>query len=572
MKSRQQESLDSRPVAFYLALLSILAFLPALGNGFVYDDEGYILRNPNIGELTPGNLWTILTEPYFGNFHPLHHLLIALQRALFGLNPLGWHALSLLLHGLNTALLYRVLLRLGIGGAVSVAGTALFAVHPLQAESVAWISEQKNLLSLLFVLLSLGAYLRARATGSLLPWIGSLLAFFLALAAKVSAVALPPVLMAIEIFSPRVPGAARGGALARTLPFLLLAGLWANFGITAHGEEGFIHPWPGGSPGATLLTIAPVLVTYAGNLLWPLDLAAAYDLQPASAMPPGELAACWALVLAAGLGLVHLARRDRRRRVALGLVWISAFLLPVINLIPIGTLLNDRYLYAPLCAVGPLLAGGLLAALRPAGTLLKVPSPVATRIGVVSAGLLLLFLSAGAWERARVWKDEGTLWTDAAARSERSALARFNLGTWWLEQGRADLAEAHLRAALEADPTMTRPYHNLGVIYYGRGKFSLAAKFFEGGLRLAPDNYDLWMGLGAARAGAGDRDPAAAAFREALRLRPRAGAPLLAQGLLLAEGGEETAAATALRAFLASGEGDAGQRRLAGERIRNLER
>jgi Tfp pilus assembly protein PilF len=190
----------------------------------------------------------------------------------------------------------------------------------------------------------------------------------------------------------------------------------------------------------------------------------------------------------------------------------------------------------------------------------------------VSAGLLVLFLSAGAWERARVWKDEGTLWRDAAARSERSALARFNLGTWWLERGRADLAEGHLRAALEADPTMTRPYHNLGVIYYGQGKFPLAATFFEGGLRLSPENYDLWMGLGAARAGAGERDPAAAAFREAARLRPQAGAPLLAQGLLLAEGGEAAAARKALRTFLASGEGDAGQRHLARERIRNLER
>jgi tetratricopeptide (TPR) repeat protein len=543
-------------------LLAGLAFLPSLRNGFVYDDERYVLLNPLLGSWSWENLRAILTQSYFGNFHPLHHLAIALQHAAFGVEPMGWHAVSLALHALNAALLVRLLLRLGISAAVAWAGAALFAVHPVQAESVAWVSEQKNLLSLLFTLLSLDLYLTARGGGRLL---GSVLAFAAALASKVSAIGLIPVLLFIERFPPATLGPARGRSLLRLLPFVVLGGLWANLGILAHGEAGFIHAYPGGSLGVAVLSIGPVLVAYAKNLLWPSGLAAAYDLPPATEMPAALVAGAW-LAIGAALLVAARAGRGRERSVGLGVLWSAAFLLPVLNLVPIGTLMNDRYLYASLCAVGPLAAAALLTALRA-----RARGRAARTFAAGAVGVLLLALAAGAFVRAGVWRNEERLWVDAVSKSPRSAVARYNLGTLRLEQGRDDLAEPHLRAALEADPSLPQPYQNLGFIHFREGKYLLAVREYRAAVRLGAGSARLWMNLALAESAAGHLEEALAALRHASRLRPRSGGVDLALGLLLEARGDAKEAVRAFEAFLAAGDGEPWQRRIAEEHIRALE-
>jgi Tfp pilus assembly protein PilF len=568
MASPPSQARHAWPRAFLLGLLAGLAFLPALWNGFVYDDERYILLNPLIETWSWENLRAILTQPYFGNFHPLHHLAIALQRAAFGLHPMGWHAVSLVLHALNTAFLLRLLLRLDIPAAVAWTGAALFGVHPVQAESVAWVSEQKNLLSLFFTLASLDLYFAARRAGGAAPLLGSVLAFGAALASKVSAIGLVPVLLFIERFPPASLGPSRGRPLLRVLPFLVLGGVWANLSIFAHGEEGFIHPYPGGSVGAALLSIGPVLVAYAKNLLWPLGLAVAYDLPPATEMPAALVAGAWMAIGAAFL-LAARAGLGRERSFGLGVIWSAAFLLPVFNLVPIGTLMNDRYLYASLCAAGPLAAAGLL-------TLLRVAvRPVGPRKGQVltagGVGVILLALATGSLVRAGVWRDDERLWVDAVKKSPQSALAQYNLGTLRLEQGRDDLAEPHLRASLEADPSRARAYQNLGVIHYRQGKLLLAATEFDAATHLAPNSYDLWLSLASARARAGEDEGAMVALKRAMRLRPEAGSPYLGIGLLLERRGDREGAVRALMKFLRSKDARDSQRRIAKEHLRDLQ-
>jgi tetratricopeptide (TPR) repeat protein len=555
------------PSALLLGVLAGLAFVPSLQNGFVYDDERYILLNPLIGAWSWDNLGALLTQPYFGNFHPLHHLAIALERAAFGVEPMGWHAVSLALHALNTALVLRLLLRLGVPAAVAWVGAALFGLHPVQAESVAWVSEQKNLLSLLFTLLSLDLYLRARGGGRRAPLLGSLFAFGAALASKVSAIGLLPVLMFLETFPPAGLGPSRGRPLLRLLPFAALGGAAANLGILAHGEAGFIHPYPGGTLGSALLSIGPVLLAYAKNLLWPLGLSAAYDLPPATEMHAMAVAGGWLLIGAALLAVARAGRRDGR--VSLGAIWAVAFLLPVLNLVPIGTLMNDRYVYASLCALGPLAAAGLLGGL---GVLARPLGPRAARaLAAGGVAVVLLALAGGSFLRAGVWRDEERLWVDAVRKSPRSALARYNLGTLRLEQGRDEAAEPHLRAALEADPTLPRPYQNLGVIHFRQGRFRLAVREYRAALYLGAESPDLWMNLALAQSAAGELEAAIASLRHASKRWPRAGGTDLALGLLLEERGEVEQALRAFTAFLASGGGEGWQRRLAEEHIRALE-
>jgi tetratricopeptide (TPR) repeat protein len=552
-----------------IAALAAAAFLPALANGFVYDDEQYILGNALIARLSGENLRAILAHPYFGNYHPLHLLLILAQRLIFGLNPLGWHAVSLALHAANAALLLRLLGRLGVAAPVAAAGAALFAVHPVQAESVAWVAEQKSLLSLLFTLLAFGAYLDARSSGRAASLARAALAFAAALASKVAAIGLVPALIAYEILHREGPEGAGGkGAAVRLLPFVLLGGLWCNLGILAHGEVGFIHAYPGGSLASAVLSIAPVLVAYAWNLIWPMGLSASYGLPPATELAPLAVLGAWLLTGAAALLLARAAARDRSRHLALGLAWIAGFLLPVLNLVPIGTLMNDRYLYAPLCAIGPMAAAGLAAGARRAAR--AAGRDAMGPFGPALFRAFLLALALAALSRAGVWRDAERLWTDAAAKSPRSAHARYNLGTFRLERGELDRAARDLRAAVEIDPAKPRPWQNLGVIHYRQGRYRLAAVEFAAATKLAPRSFDSWLGLAAAQAHAGRVAEARAALARADRLRPGSAAVHLALGTLLERAGDRAGAGKAFGQVLRARDRTEGQVRAAEERLRTL--
>ena len=568
MPSPEASARPSRRILWAIGVLAAASFLPALWNGFVYDDDGYVLRNSLIASPSLDDLRAILTRPYFGNFHPLHVLLLALQRMVFGLRPAPWHAVSLTLHAANAILLVRLLPRFGIPPTIAVSGAAIFAVHPIQVESVAWVSEQKNLLSLLFTLLALEGYLTARASGRWWPLLGASAAYLAALASKVQSVGLLPVLFAIEYLRPSVLPAPRGRPLVRLLPFVALGGLWINLAILAHGRAGFIKPYPGGSLIATVLSAGPVLVAYAGNLLWPLHLSAEYDLLPAGELPRIHLAATWVILGCAALGLRRACLRDQGGRITLGLVWVAGFLLPVMNLVPIGPLMNDRYLYAPLCALGPLLAAGACEIVRRAIPRGKLRAPDGPVVAVMGAAIAALALASAV--RSEVWRDEFRLWRDAAAKSPRSHLARYNLGTIWLERGRADLAEVELRAAMEADPTRPAPYKNLGVLHYRQKRFRLASALFRAGIRLAPANYDLWLSLAVAEAAAGRQVQALAAIRRAASLDPQAARPHYVEGMLLERTGDAEGASAAFRKFISLQRGETKDRRAAEEHIRNL--
>ena len=548
--------------------LAAVVFLPSLWNGFVYDDEQYVLANTLITSWSWRHLRAIITEPYFGNFHPLHLLTYAIERSLFGLRPVGWHAVSVALHAANIVLLCRLLLYFGISRAIALIGAAIFAVHPVQVESVAWVSEQKNLLSLLFTFLSLKCYLRNRETGSLLPLLGATIAFIAALASKVSAVGLVPFLIVLEYAPPPALPSPRGGVIVRFLPFLIAAGIWMNLAILAHGEAGFIHSYPGGSLSAAIITIGPVLMAYARNLLWPNHLSAAYDLPSAAEFNPVWLAGSWLLVGLGALVVVRIARHDEGRYTSLGLAWTAGFLAPVLNLVPIGTLMNDRYLYAVLCVIGPAIAWALCAVFKGTAGALQPRATFWIQSAVVTTMLAGLAVTAAL--RTPVWRDTKSLWVDAAAKCPRSALARYNLGTLWIELGRDDLAEPELRAALEADPSRPRPYQNLGAIYYRQGKYRLAETEFLAAAQLVPQSFSLWMRIAAAQAHAG-RDPEAiASLKRASRLRPADGRPYFGLAILMERRGDEEQAVLAFRKFLASPDGNGVQRRTAEKRLHLL--
>jgi tetratricopeptide (TPR) repeat protein len=264
----------------------------------------------------------------------------------------------------------------------------------------------------------------------------------------------------------------------------------------------------------------------------------------------------WGAVGIASWALVTTALRERERRIALGLVWIAAFLAPVLNLVPIGTLMNDRYLYAPLCAIAPMLAAGVAAAARVAGRRARFP------LGGPDLGAILA--PGGRFERAiGVWRGA----VDGRCREEFRSAPR--AATWDDSlAGPSGSAGEPRRAIL--DPASPRPYVNLGAIHFRQGRYRLAAAELEAAAKLAPKDFGIRMSLASAQARAGRDREAIASLRWAERLRPGSGGPWLGIGLLLEQGGDAPGARRAFEEALAARDLDPAKAALAEAHLRDL--
>jgi len=439
-----------------VAAAAALPFLPALRFGFVnFEDLWVIADNPPLRALGFANLRWMATSLDFGTYQPLGWLAYALELRLGAGSPAPFHAVNLLVHALCAASLFallRELLRLGAGGddgprdLCAAAAALLWAVHPLQAEPVAWAAEQPDLLAALLGLWALLAYLAAsagpeRRRRPLLA--ASWLLFAASLLSRWRFVPLPLLLLVLDIYplrrlpaSParwREPGARR--VLLEKLPFLALAAafLAANLASKlriAPRASAFEHP-----------EILSGLVFYLWKAVWPFPLTVSYALDaslPALLRPAPAAALLCALSAGAWLG--------RRRRPALLAAWLAylALTAPVLGGTRPGAplVVHDRYAYAALMPLAALLAGALLR-FRPG------PSRTAA---LAAAAALALALGAAARAQAWVWRDSISLWTHALAAGPAPFYARPSLALALLNEGRVDEAIAALREQLALFP------------------------------------------------------------------------------------------------------------------------
>lgn len=535
-----------------IALVSMLAFLPALGGDFLdWDDRENFLHNPHYRGLGPAQLHWMLTTGLMGHWMPLTWLSLGLDWTVWGMNPLGYHLTTLVLHGLAAALFYLTARRLLTAarprdaertrtlGAVLAA--LLFALHPLRVESVAWITERRDVLAGVFFLATLLAYLsRWRPDGTEAPrarlrYLAALALFVAALGSKSMTVTLPAVLLILDVYPLRRLGPGVGSWLRgparqvwlEKVPFFALAAGAAAVTLVLNRAIGNLTPIDRVGLMDRLAISAYSLIFYLWKTVLPLGLSPMYELPYPLETWRWPFVAAGVAVVVITVGVFVAARR----RPALAAAWTAyvVMALPVAGLFQNGfQIAADRYTYLP-CLPWALLAGWGIAILsRRAGRLAWAgPAAAAAALG------LLAILS---WHLTHVWRDTETVWRRALAVGP-SSVAHSNLGLVLARAGDSRGAIPHYEEAIRLRPTYAEAWSNLGLAQAQQGDLGGATSSLQEAVRLKPEYSAGWSNLGMIRARRGQTGEAIGAYREALRLQPanadahgNLGATLDAQG------------------------------------------
>jgi len=465
-------------VSLFLIAITVAVFGQVLGHAFVrYDDDVYVTLNQAVqsGLNRATITWAFVTR-YNANWHPLTWISLMADRTFLGAEPWGFHLTNLLLHIANVLLLFLILRR--ITGSVWRSGfvAALFAIHPLHVESVAWVAERKDVLSGLFWMLTVGAYVFYAERPTTLRWAAVGAFFVLGLMAKPMLVTLPFVLLLLDYWPLRrvKPSGAksedRGYSFAElvTEKFPLFAIAFVSCVITFKAQQA------GGSLSPSEVFPLPVriwnaMVSYAVYLqmtILPRGLAVFYP-------HPEKSIAVWQIIVS-GLVLLSitvLALKWRRSKpyLLVGWLWYLVTLLPVIGLVQVGVQARaDRYMYIPLIGLSVAVAWLVPELLRPVS-----PSP---RLLVASAGAVTLALAACAWVQTGYWRDSVTLFTRATQVTRNNALAYANLGLSLTDEERYEEAIAAYRESLRINMPSPKVHYNLAVALSCSGDYAEAWK------------------------------------------------------------------------------------------------
>jgi len=533
-----------RQVLFAAAILAIalLAYIPAMQGGFLWDDytflkDNWLIKAPDGLQ----RLWfTTQAEDYF----PLTSSMLWLEWRIWGDHAAGYHVMNVLLHAAAAVLVWRVLRRLAVPGAW-LAGV-LFAVHPVAVASAAWITERKNTLPMALYLLSLLAYLRYDERGARRAYCLSILWFLLALLAKTSVVMLPAVLLMCAWW--RRGKIARRDVL-RSLPFFGLAlalGL-ATVWFQQHNVIRHQIVRPEGWASRVAAT-GWILGFYLFKALVPVGLCAAYPRWDVSAASP--VAYLPLALIAIGFAVLWARRKSWGRGPLFAMGYFVITLLPVLGIVNMSfmkfSFVADHFQYAALIGVIAFAAGVLARAASAAG----LPG----RAGTFAAAGCVVVLAVLTWDRARLYADEQQLWRDNIAKQEGSWLAWNNLGDVCFRAEKRDEAMDCFKRSIALNPKYAVAWHNLGRVnalsgkpdeaildyskaidlmpdfssaYNGRGnvlfhagKYDLALKDYEKAIALTPHYADAYNNLGNLRVGQGRFADAIRDFDEAVRLNP----------------------------------------------------
>src|SRR6185369_2398188 len=537
-----------RIAGLLVALVVLLAFLPAMRNGFVnYDDDVYVTQNPAVQRgITFDSLHWAFAGFDANNGHPLTWISHMADVGMFRLNPAGHNFVSVFFHAINSALLFILLFRLTNRPWPSLMVAALFGLHPLHVESVAWISERKDVLSTFFALLTLLCYSSfaqkaegrrqapdvgnrssaSRPRSSISWYLASVFFFVCALLSKPMVVTLPFVMLLLDYW-PLNRGSKRGvrtsaELLREKLPFFILSAIFCVVTFLAQRAHAMANvPVPLRLENACVAYVAYLMKTF-----WPFRLAVYYPL-------PATISFSTVVVSGAVLFLVSAItwmRRASEPYLLTGWLWFLGTLVPVIGLVQVGgQAMADRYTYFPL--IGIFLAVCWWAA----GLTGRFPALKTAAIAlatVVLGGCLFLTV-----KQLDYWLDSEALFHRALAVGMDDPLVRLNLGSALEERGDISGAVEQYRRALELDPSRHEIYNNLGKLLAAQGRFEDALPYCRDAVRLAPKSPVAHFGLGVVLNRLGQPDAALAEFLEAVSLEPDYVPPHFRAGQILLGGG-----------------------------------
>jgi hypothetical protein len=398
-----------------LFAITFLLYASTIRNGFIFswDDYDYVVNNRFIQGFSFDNISAVFSRFFVGNYAPIHLLSYMLDYQLWGMNPAGYHFVNILLHALNGILLYWIFLKMEFSKLPALFGASLFVLHPVQVESVAWVAERKNLLSMLFFLLSLLTYIdyRQTSTGRVRYYVLSMVFLVCALLSKSAAVIFPAIIICYDYSYCRETRTLR---LTDKIPFLLLALTASILTIMSQdtGSGGGMRGYPGGTPLTTVWTMIPVFLSYLKDLVYPFDLSPYYIVPIRKYIDGSVIISTITLACLAWLGVISVKRWPRL------LFFYSIYilsLLPVMQIIPILTLKNDRYLYFPMIGVAGAFAL-LISELSKGGVRMRC-------IVVAAAVMVSIFFGSAAYYQSKIWKNSITLWQFALHQNPENMLA-----------------------------------------------------------------------------------------------------------------------------------------------------
>ena len=508
--------LSSRGRAFIfavvLAAVTIFVYRPAWHGGFLWDDDAYIINN----ELLTAphgwqRIWFSLDSP--SQYFPLTYSTFRIEHTLWGLNTTGYHWVNLLLHVGNALLVWAVLARLGVPG--SWLAAAIFALHPVQVESVAWITERKNVLMGFFFLLTLLAWIAFVNERTRRQWIFYCLAlifYMLALSAKATACTLPAALFLI-LWLQKKPITMR--RVIQVVPFVVLGigmGLVAVWWERYHqGTNRAVFTFL--SPVDRILVASRAVWFYLSKIFWPSNLTFIYprwNISPADLLDYIPLLACIAACVA-----IYFLRRYVGRSVEVATAFFVATLSPVLGFIMLFTFrytfAADHYQY--LACIGPI-------ALASAGIVTLSDRFTHYRAVIVSAALLVVAgFGTLTWRQAATYSDIETLWRTTLARNPECWMAHTNIGIVFLQQGKIDDAIAHYRLALQMQADSWDAEYNLGTALVAKGQVDEAILHCERAVGMRPTDPDAQVSLGDALLRKGRIDDAIDHYQKAMMAR-----------------------------------------------------
>ncbi len=521
-----------------LVVATLALYNPVNRHPFVnYDDDRYVTENPHVHNgLNWDTIAWAFTAKEQGNWHPITWLSHSLDYQLFHQNPTGHHFASLLIHAANAVLLFLLLIYATARFGPSLFVAALFALHPMNVESVAWVAERKNVLSTFFFFAALAAYCWYVRKPDWRRYLAFAALFALGLMSKPMVITLPFVLLLLDYWPVnRIQGGPVGALpitqaplsklLVEKLPLLALSATSAVITMQAQRAGGAMRSIAQFSLSVRLQNAVVAYATYLWKMIWPSHLAPVYP-------HPGDSLAVWqvatsALVLLAVTGVV--LRFGSRRYLMTGWLWFLGTLVPVIGLVQVGDQgMADRYAYIPLIGIFVMIAW--------TAADLTDSYQIGLRARMIPAACVLLVLSFATNRQLGYWSSNYDLWTHALAVTDRNFVAQNNLGGALLLLGKPDEAYTHFQAAAEINPNDPMSHSNMGAYLQQRGKLSEAMEQYERTISLTSDAGLLsatYANLGAACRQLGEDDKARDSYDHALRLNPNQSNAYLGLGQLL---------------------------------------
>jgi tetratricopeptide (TPR) repeat protein len=519
-----------------LAALVAIVFAQLTGHAFITLDDGlYVTRNPIVqGGLTWANAGWALTAgaPYW---HPVTWLSHMLDVELFGINAGGHHAVSVLLHIANTVLLFLLLNRLTGSAGRSAVVAALFGVHPLHVESVAWAAERKDVLSTLFLWLTLWCYAAYARRPDWRQYALVAVMFALGLMSKPMVVTTPAVLLLLDFWPlRRVTGlrpASWTALLVEKIPLFLMSIGSSVITFVNQAATTAVVSLDKLPPGDRLANAVVSYCAYLGKTFWPVNLAVFYPDR--HNIPFVDVALATAALVALSAGAWRLARAHPY--VPVGWLWYLGTLLPVIGLSQVGDqAMADRFTYVPMVGILVIVVWGAVEL----ATAIRLP--VAVLRAAAAAGVVAC--ASAAYVQASYWQDDATLWAHALEATPDSYMAHHVIGGMALENGRTEEALAQSAEAVRLNPDFSDARANHGLALMDAHRLDEAIAEYREAVRLKPLNPEVHLGLAVALATNGGAKEAIPEYSEAIRLNPSSEAAYFNRGVAWAGLGNLAAA------------------------------